>query len=361
MQIGRLRDRIAAALGLATFACDPPPPPIVVAPISTTPVELDAALPKAPGKVLDLPVIAQCFDAIHYQCEKSLVQAPDQHYGFPFATCRAAPNFSATHTKAIREKGDEKCCYVECYKMEVEGRPLRADDRSIRIAPHADRTCWHTEEARVLVEPSSELSARWLKAALAEHASIAAFSQISLQLLALGAPSSLIEGTHRAALDEVRHAQISFTLASAYASGAALGPSRLSLAGVSTVQSLRDVAIDALIDGCVGEAASALAMMDDADRESNPNVATLIRNMASDEEGHATLAWRVVQWALSLDAQLLPSLVETLDHIALGSGRQAQVAREVASPILQRLPSASLTPESCLEGAAGQPNAATIA
>jgi len=38
---------------------------------------------------------------------------------------------------------------------------------------------------------------------LKEHASVASFSAFSLQLIAVGAPSPLLQGAHQAALDEV--------------------------------------------------------------------------------------------------------------------------------------------------------------
>jgi hypothetical protein len=220
--------------------------------------------------------------------------------------------------------------------MEFEGRPFRKEGMSIGLATAVHRTDWRVDHAWLDVAPSAALSARWLKAALAEHASIAAFSQISLQLLALGAPPSLIEGTHRAALDEIRHAQIAFALASAYSDGQTFGPSALSITGLAATRSLREVALDALVDGCVGEAASALAMADDANEETALGV--VIRNIVSDEESHATLAWQVVRWALAEDAELMPVLVQTLERLATGTGLNARVASEVAMPILSALP-----------------------
>ena len=46
------------------------------------------------------------------------------------------------------------------------------------------------------------IAQHWTRAAQMEHASVAAFSRFSLQLLAVGAPPSLLEDAHRAALDE---------------------------------------------------------------------------------------------------------------------------------------------------------------
>lgn len=63
-----------------------------------------------------------------------------------------------------------------------------------------------------------------------EHASVAAFSSFSLSLLALGAPSRLLRSCAMATLDEIRHAELCFALASEYL-GRALAPAPLDTTG----------------------------------------------------------------------------------------------------------------------------------
>src|SRR4029078_7749189 len=69
------------------------------------------------------------------------------------------------------------------------------------------------------------LGRAWEADALLEHASIAAFSRFSLELLAARAPGDLIAAAHQAAIEEVGHARTCFTLAQRYRGGAAVGPS----------------------------------------------------------------------------------------------------------------------------------------
>jgi len=54
---------------------------------------------------------------------------------------------------------------------------------------------------------------RWLEQGQAEHASVAAFNRASLSLMAVGAPARIIRDTQIAAVEEVRHAELSFSLA----------------------------------------------------------------------------------------------------------------------------------------------------
>ncbi len=66
------------------------------------------------------------------------------------------------------------------------------------------------------LEEREALGAAWLRNALMEHASIAAFARFTLELLAVGAPADLIRDSNAAASDETRHAELCFALASEY-------------------------------------------------------------------------------------------------------------------------------------------------
>src|SRR5262249_31111890 len=107
-------------------------------------------------------------------------------------------------------------------------------------------------------EARAALADAWLKDALGEHASIASFARVSLELMAVGAPSDLIAAAHRAAVDETRHARLCFALASAYA-GRALAPSAFPFSGSVVVDGdLASVAARAVAEGCVGETLAAI-------------------------------------------------------------------------------------------------------
>ena len=103
----------------------------------------------------------------------------------------------------------------------VVGRPLRLRG-ALAAAPLGAADGWQADGPRPDVsslsgEARAALEEIWGDAARAEHASVPAFSRLSLTLAALGAPAQLIEGAHRAALDEIEHARLSFGLAGAYA------------------------------------------------------------------------------------------------------------------------------------------------
>ena len=133
-----------------------------------------------------------------------------------------------------------------------------------------------------------------------EHASIAAFARFSLQLLALGAPPSLVESCTQALADETTHTKLCFAIASAYA-GHALSPGALDVERCLEASSLLDVVDLVLVEGCVGETVAALTALECADAECDPAIRAVYARIARDEQSHAELAFGFVRWALERD------------------------------------------------------------
>jgi hypothetical protein len=148
-----------------------------------------------------------------------------------------------------------------------------------------------TDEQRVALEH------HWTRNALAEHASIAAFARFSLALLSLGAPASLVAETARALGDEIRHAELCFGLASAYA-GRQIGPGKLPCDGAIADASFFEVVKTASAEGCVSETLAAAEVAEAAARAADPAVRRALDRIAEDEARHAELAWKFLRWAL---------------------------------------------------------------
>jgi len=130
---------------------------------------------------------------------------------------------------------------------------------------------------------------------------VASFSRHSLQLLSLGAPPDLLERVHQASLDEVRHARLSYSLASRYL-GREVGPGRLDVR-----DSLGDLAPATILgsvvaEGCVGETVAAVEARLSHRLARDTEVAGVLATIATDEAQHAELAWAAVVWMLSPSA-----------------------------------------------------------
>jgi hypothetical protein len=133
--------------------------------------------------------------------------------------------------------------------------------------------------------------------ALDEHASIAAFARVTLDLLALGAPVDLLARTQQAALDEVEHARDAFRLASSF-EGAPVGPGPLAAASPTGPTDLVGFARDTFIDGCLNETLSTALAAARLDAATHPQVRAVLEKVVADESRHAGLAWATVAWAL---------------------------------------------------------------
>lgn len=189
------------------------------------------------------------------------------------------------------------------YHSQSKGRLLRLRGRSVlpEVEP-GDHWQDATQLAVDHLDPAVRqvLAQGWLSMARMEHASIAAFSQLSLHLAALGADSELVERTHLAALDEIRHARRGFAIASAYAGEPlAAGPiAELVKPDASEIDFIR-LAIGTLVDGCVAEGVAADVTRAASLRAVDPVIREALAMIARDEQGHAELAWDVLAWCLA--------------------------------------------------------------
>lgn len=140
----------------------------------------------------------------------------------------------------------------------------------------------------------------WASAGAVEHASVASFSRHALQLLALGAPPELLRRTHQAAIDEVHHAELSFELAASY-TGVAVSPHPLNMSGAVGPADLNPTATlrSVIAEGCVGETLAAAEARVAAEHVTDPQVRAVLDTIATDEAGHAALAWDFVRWYLT--------------------------------------------------------------
>jgi hypothetical protein len=193
-------------------------------------------------------------------------------------------SFDDQATAGRTAQAQDVCCYTwqaEC----AEGTLGR---------PHRDGAHAIVAGARGVPRQLSPEAARWLGDALAEHASIdrgvaaappPAFARATQELLAVGAPTELVAGCHRAALDELRHARVTLAQASRLA-GAKLSFGALP-ALPPRAPSLRRLAADTFAEGCVGETIGALEAVRRLAAERDPSVRRLLRMIARDEERHA--------------------------------------------------------------------------
>lgn len=214
---------------------------------------------------------------------------------------------------------------LQCMQMgmPVEGRPFITDAGQVvapaRIVtgPGAEScSSWSNPAAMRSFAPlewtdamSESSSDAWLRHGQDEHASVASFSRLSMDLLRFGAPPSLLLATHAAAADEVRHAQLAFGLAARLGAGkaATVEVGSFPVEAVELSASLSKLAGLAVDEGCFGEGA-ATARLEFALAALAPDspARALVETLLDDEARHSALAWRTVRWAVTQGADLGP-------------------------------------------------------
>lgn len=148
------------------------------------------------------------------------------------------------------------------------------------------------------------LARQWRENGRTEHASVAAFARLTLDLMALGAPPALIAAANRDALDEIRHAELCFSLARALdgneGSPAAFPEaSRAHTLPANRALALAVLAVDSLVDGALHEGLSARVIARLVKRCEEPQIRAVLKEIAADEGRHAAHGWDVVAWCLA--------------------------------------------------------------
>ncbi len=225
------------------------------------------------------------------------------------------------------------------------GRPFLVRDE-VRLAQPESRGDWQLPLPMTAADlPESvrtQLKRWWTDVGLMEHASVAAFARFSLQLLALGAPASLVSESQQAMGDEIEHARICFGLASHYGA-APVGPGVLPSQGALDGQdSLEAVVRLTFREGCIGETCAALEAEEAASHCQDAAVSKVLRRIAQDELRHAALAWRFIQWALDTSGGSLDHIID--EEVARARAQSVPVA-ETPNLLAFGVPSPALRAE----------------
>lgn len=195
----------------------------------------------------------------------------------------------------------------------TRGRQVRRRGKQV-FAPLTERG----PSADPAVEAPAGVGVAWRRNGLTEHASVAAFARVSLELMALGAPRRLVDAAHADAIDESRHTDLCFDLARRFDGrdvrpgafpAAAARPSR----GPRTWRLCR-LAVDSLIDGAINEGVSARVVASLSKEVEDEAVADVLRSIARDEGRHAVHGFEVLAWCVMVGGAPVAAAVESALH-----------------------------------------------
>jgi hypothetical protein len=246
-----------------------------------------------------------------------------------------------------RAKVKNACCYDmprQCVPPWV-GRPLRDAAGATLVFGTEARADWRSafddsELSRADAATRRERARVWTQVASLEHASVASFAKVALQLLALGAPPELLRATHAAGRDEIVHAQLAFAIASA-SLGSDLGPIPLPAESLRLDRvDLESFAVATFRDGCVDETLGVIVAREQLQSETSPTIRRALERIIADEERHAELAWRTLAWTVreggpNLRSRLFAELEQ--QKIQPGNETRSRVLSELIEPCLRAL------------------------
>jgi hypothetical protein len=248
--------------------------------------------------------------------------------------CRSDASCTGDHQTdcAALQRGEEpisfQCAGFSC----VIGRPLTVDS-GVRVANMTSRR-WGATQLEGL-SPASDRAQYWLGVARMEHASVASFARFVHELMIFAAPPSLLTDALAAAADEVRHAEQTFALASAYA-GEPIGPGALRVDDLRATRDPELFVTRLIVEGCVGETLGVAEVLALLEHEVDPVLRPRLEQIAADETRHAALAWRTLRWFAE---RVDPAVIERAFEQALS--QVERVDDEATDPTHGRLGTAA--------------------
>jgi hypothetical protein len=140
------------------------------------------------------------------------------------------------------------------------------------------------------------LAAMWRARTVSEHRAIGIFQLYGLDLLAAGAPAEVLSLACRAALDEVRHAELFARLTSIYSGAPETPPPGIPpLSEDPSISLERQVAREALHLSIGSETYSAILLGEKRERARDPVVRDVLSVVLADEIWHARMGWSLLE------------------------------------------------------------------
>lgn len=218
----------------------------------------------------------------------------------------------------------------------LPGRPLRIQGESVITQVNLKGASNWAQGPRPNSSDLDEatraaLEILWLQDARGEHASIPAFSRISWQLAAIGAPSELLEWAHKAALEEVNHARICFALAEGYGGCSYfVQPIPEMLQGGLDLADdpIKVIATETIFDGCLMEGFFANVASIAATQCEEPAVLAALKQIAYEEESHAAFSWAILEWLVEQHPTKVKAIIQDAYPDLENYNRPNAVSRE---------------------------------
>lgn len=222
----------------------------------------------------------------------------------------------------------------------VSGTPLEVEHDKLMKARHRPVPWDESTAGSLSAEERAIAASVWRKRIENEYLAISTFAVLSIDLCAARAPADVISLTHRAAIDEVRHAEYCCRLASIYSGKSELPEGGLSDLPDEPARPKREQALaNALLVSCVAETYATVVLNAVRPDATDPVVAAVLANIYSDEVTHARIGWSYLAHCLATGGEGERAAAAAMVPVAI---RGAANVIESPEPIEERLIGPSL-------------------
>jgi hypothetical protein len=181
----------------------------------------------------------------------------------------------------------------------LSGTPLVTEHLKLMRGRYQEPPWEQTTAASLTPTQRERAAATWRKRIDAEFLAVSTFSVLSMDMCAARAPADVLSLIHRAAIDEVRHAEYCCQLASIYSGQEEMPPGGLSDLPDDPKRPRREQALaNALLVSCVAETYATVVLNAMRDDVTDPVVSVVLKNIYADEVVHARIGWSYLAYCL---------------------------------------------------------------
>jgi hypothetical protein len=186
----------------------------------------------------------------------------------------------------------------------LSGTPLEPEHHRLMRRRPVPIPWAETTAAQLTDAERARLAATWMRRSEAEYLAVSTFSVLAIDLTAAMAPADVLSLCLRAAIDEVRHAEMCLRMAEIYSGVKHLPkPAMSSLPDDPSRPKLHQALANTMLVSCVSETYATTVLTATRDLTVDPVAQAVLTSIYSDEVMHARLGWSYMRYAIDHGGQ----------------------------------------------------------
>jgi hypothetical protein len=221
----------------------------------------------------------------------------------------------------------------------LSGTPLEVEHHKLMRGRYPDID-WARSTAGDLTPAQRErVGLVWRRRLVSEYLAISTFSVLSIDLCAARAPADVLSLVHRAAIDEIRHAEYCCRLAELYGGQPVTPEARISnLPDDRKRPRVEQALSNALLVSAVAETYATVVLGAVRERTTDPVAHAVMDNIYADEVQHARIGWSYLAYCLEHGGAGERAAAERMIPIAIqGCANVVEAPRPTTGPVDEAL------------------------